>query len=99
MNVKSITKGKLLVVRGTQGQGLTARGRIMQSPMDQIVQWTSPNKYHDIRLVHITGPMKGVVVQFSVAFARKARISNVCLCRAYPYPHQIGRGQCKRKTK
>ena len=96
MPSKTIAKYQLLIVRGTEGQGLTARGRVMQSPIDQIVQFTSPNKFYNIRLRHIVGPMKGVVIQFSVAFARKAKINRVCLCEAYSYPHQIGRGQCQK---
>jgi hypothetical protein len=88
MDRRIIRKNQLLIVRGSSGEGLTARGRVMQSPIDQIVNFQHPNKYHNIRLKHIRGPMRGVHVQFAIALARKARVQPLCLCGAYPYPHK-----------
>ncbi len=94
MPVKSITKGTYLIVRGTKGMGLTARGRTMKSPLDQIVEFKSPNKFYGIYLEHVTGPMKGVTIRFGCALARKSKIRGVCTCNAYPFPHNQGTGDC-----
>jgi len=82
------------MVRGNSSSGLTARGRVMQSPMDQLVVHKLPNKFYNIRLTHVSGPMKGIHMEFKCALARKARVQNVCLCPAYSYPHNKGKGAC-----
>jgi hypothetical protein len=94
MSPKTIKQGQILLVRGERSFGLTARGRRMISPMDQIIQFRHPNVYFNIRLEHITGPLKGITIQFESILARKARHSPVCLCDAYAYPHAIGKGKC-----
>jgi len=66
----------------------------MQSPFDQYIEFTPPNRFHDIYLVHVSGPMKGVEIRFSVAFARNAPVAVPCRCDAYAYPHRKGKGQC-----
>jgi hypothetical protein len=95
---RNIEKGQLLIVRGTKALGLTPRGRIMRSIKQQRVGYTHPNKYYGITLEHISGPMKGVCIQFAVCEARKANIRPVCLCSAYDWPHRTGAGKCQKKT-
>ena len=95
---KNIEKGQLLIVRGTKELGLTPRGRMMRSPMYQHVGYTHPNRFFNIKLEHIAGPMKGICVQFAVCEARKAHIKPVCLCSDYPWPHRTGAGKCKEKN-
>lgn len=95
MAVKTIAKGRFLIVRGTKAQGLTERGRTMRSPLSQIVDFKSPNIYSNLLMEHVTGPMKGVTILFSSCKARKAKIrSSICLCDAYTYPHNKGTGLC-----
>jgi len=90
-----IRKDQFLIVRGSPAQGLTTRGRVMQSPMEQLVIFTAPNRYFNIRLMHVSGPMKGIHMQFKCALARKAKIQSTCVCDAYAYPHRKGKGQCQ----
>ena len=92
-----IEKGQLLIVRGTLGQGLTARGRTMKSPMRQVVSFKHPNNFYSIRLSHISGPLSGIELHFAVAHARKAKRQPICACGAYPYPHNKGKGSCQIK--
>jgi hypothetical protein len=68
----------------------------MRSPIDQIVEFKSPNLYTGLMMEHVTGPMKGTSIKFSVVQARKARIKGlVCTCDAYTYPHNKGTGKCQ----
>lgn len=92
---KLIEAGQLLIVRGTLGQGLTARGRVMKSPIKQFVQFKPPNKFYSIRLEHLSGPLAGIHLHFAIAFARKSRQQPICVCDAYLYPHNKGRGKCQ----
>lgn len=93
-STRLVRKDELLVVRGSKAAGLTARGRVMKSPIDQIAGFKHPNQFLDLRLEHISGPLKGVQIQFIVVQARKAKIRNVCLCDAYDYPHNPNQGKC-----
>ena len=92
---KNIEKGTLFKVRGTPEQGLTASGRLMRSPIAQKVGFTHPNKFYNITLEHITGPLKGLTIKFSLIEARKAHVHPVCLCEAYDWPHRTGAGKCE----
>lgn len=91
-----IKKGQLLLVRGTLAQGLTPRGRVMKSPIDQTVAFKHPNKFYSIRLEHIRGPLSGVQLHFAIALARKTSQQPICTCGAYPWPHQKGKGKCQK---
>lgn len=93
--LRAIEKDQLLVVRGSPGLGLTARGRVMQSPINQLVQFKSPNRYYNLHLVHIAGPMKGLHIKFQKAIAHKARREDTCWCDAYRFPHRKGAGPCQ----
>lgn len=67
----------------------------MRSPIDQLVEFKSPNKFYGIYLEHVTGPMKGITIRFGCALARKSRIKGlVCMCSAYSFPHNKGAGDC-----
>jgi hypothetical protein len=96
---KEILSGDLLIVRGTKEVGLTPRGRMMRSPFNQKVRFIHPNKFLNIKLEHIAGPMKGIVIAFACAEARKAHIRPVCLCQAYDWPHRTGAGKCQQQSK
>ena len=95
--LKLIKKGQLLIVRGTLGQGLTARGRVMKSPIDQEIRFIHPNKFYNLRLEHIRGPLTGVQLHFAVARARKSSQQPICVCDAYPWPHIKGIKKCQAK--
>lgn len=89
-----IEKGQLLTVRGDLEAGLCQRGRTMISPFRQVVRFKHPNRFYNLRLEHISGPLAGVQIHFAIAFARKASSRPICGCAAYPWPHVKGKGEC-----
>lgn len=98
MKTKKLKEGEFLQVMGRKSQGLTPRGRIMRVPIDQICEFHHPSTYYNIRLEHVSGPLKGVHLQFSMVRAKQAKINNVCVCDAYDYPHRPGAGKCQTKS-
>ena len=98
MDQKELKANTHLVVRGNESLGLTARGRTMKVEETQVVTFKPPNKYYDLRLRHIGGPLKGVLIHFRVAHARKAETRAICTCPTYSWPHIKGSGKCLIKT-
>lgn len=92
---KKVLAGTLLRVFGKNGQGLTASGRIMRVEHTQNVHFYPPNRYYNIRLTHISGPLAGIELNFPSITANKAKLQNTCKCSAYPYPHRKGSGKCQ----
>lgn len=70
----------------------------MSVPFAQEVEFLQPNRFFNLVLTHVSGPLRGADVHFTSVQAKKAPISVICSCQAYNHPHAKGRGKCQTNT-